>query len=416
VTRNGPPVYFQSHSFADAKDNDATRTFSFCIMIPVRPVIKLKGAVSGIRTLAWTSTLITTAGYRPPRNTAASARELTLDDDEEDDEERLRLRRVQNKTRDDRREEAVRETGLTHEEFDEAEREANIAAGADAVKDQPVRQARVNLLVAGDDEGRLLLWHLDEELAKRPQLTADSLRSTSTASAATDGFGSVPTTRSLSTASQRDFASQRLRRAGAHDTTSTVSGMPSLSAVTSAIAASRSTDKKIHFTGGVAIAGVAVVVPSVIRIAYPTGLVEHVDESTLPLTVAHMHVYRCLEFVVGLTDGSLQFLSCHPVEVGHESDAEAMTALDGRRSASPAGGVVQRGSAADTDVLGSLSMGTFSVFLQKRVLEYQPETLNHIWHDTARGHVWVSRGDGTLSVYDTKSLACLCRVPAPAAT
>lgn len=133
-----------------------------CILVNARPLLRLKGGVTGLTCLSWVSSVVTTEGYRPEREAALATR----DPRENSASDTLKSRRsVQTATRFDRREGQRRILELSEEEMLEVERELRILLPP--LAQEKLQSKRVNLLLAGDSTGSVHIWDLDEELRRR---------------------------------------------------------------------------------------------------------------------------------------------------------------------------------------------------------------------------------------------------------
>lgn len=132
-----------------------------CILVKVRPLLRLKGGVAGLTCLRWVSTLVTTVGYRPERQPDM----VTRDPLENSAPETVKGRReLQELTRFDQREMQRRLLGLSEKEMVEVEDELRFLLPP-LTLEKP-QSVRVNLLFAGDSVGTVHVWNLDEELSR----------------------------------------------------------------------------------------------------------------------------------------------------------------------------------------------------------------------------------------------------------
>lgn len=415
--RGVDPTYFDTVLVDSA---DVSTIISFCTSITVRPLVKLKGSVCGTRQLRWVSSIVTTEGYRRARSTVASSRDIG---DVDDEDERRKLRSKQTLTRQDIREQQKRTLGLSEEEMADAEQEMD--AHRHHLAPEPVVSKCVHLLIAGDSNGYVLIWNLAEELSKStvqpvktfapPEISAVSLAQSSRMSAC--GRPPFWSSASMPCGAPSEYDARTL---AAH--TSATSRYV------------RSTDKRIQFSGGVSISGLEPLLPPVIRVtlrrAEPTqsqssesyDMKYHfaspdktprreisMENEFMPLTdsLALYHTYENLEFFVGV-DGSVQFLSCHPILVHQESEEDVYRLLS---NTSPNRILTKRG--VDDEVVGSLDYSSFSVYFSKRIIEYHSEPITAMRVDSKRSELWVARHDGMLACFSTRQLKILCRIPHP---
>ncbi|CCW67000.1 unnamed protein product [Phytomonas sp. Hart1] len=132
---------------------------STCTMIKVRPILKLKGGVTALKSIQWVSTLVTTEGYQVGRRVV----DVTRDAQEQRAPKFVKnCRDVQRLTRFQRREEHRRVLRLDESEMQEVEEE--LKSLMPALSDEPMQSLRINLIIAGDSVGSIHLWNLDEEL------------------------------------------------------------------------------------------------------------------------------------------------------------------------------------------------------------------------------------------------------------
>lgn len=133
-----------------------------CILVNVRPLLRLKGGVNGLTCLSWISSLVTTEGFRPERE----ASQATRDPMESSAPANLRTRHlVQTRTRFDHREAQRRMLDLSEEEMCDVEAELRVLLPP--LAREKLQFKRVNLLLAGDNVGTVHIWNLDEELQHR---------------------------------------------------------------------------------------------------------------------------------------------------------------------------------------------------------------------------------------------------------
>ncbi|CAD2214261.1 hypothetical protein AGDE_15515 [Angomonas deanei] len=143
---------------------------SGCVLVKVRPVMKLKGGIVGLRTLNWISTVVTTEGYQPRRDAGL----MTRDAEEMGAPDVVKERPMkQIMTRFERREEHRRTLGISEWEMQEIEEELRTLLPP--LAKEPAQSIRINLLVAGDGSGVIHVWNLDEELKSRPISHGESL-------------------------------------------------------------------------------------------------------------------------------------------------------------------------------------------------------------------------------------------------
>lgn len=155
---------------------------STCTLIKVRPLLKLKGGVGGFRTLNWITTEVTTANYQKSRDVVA----MTRDPKESTAPAFMKSRRTfQSTTRWEKREED--RTMLQLSEQNMREVEAELECLMPPLAPEPVQCKRINLIVAGDIQGVLHMWDLDEELGKK---TPEMEMETATSCASSPFFGS----------------------------------------------------------------------------------------------------------------------------------------------------------------------------------------------------------------------------------
>ncbi|CCW60026.1 unnamed protein product [Phytomonas sp. EM1] len=132
---------------------------SACTMIKVRPVLKLKGGITALKSIQWVSTLVTTEGYQVRRRVT----DATRDAEEQSAPKFVKeCRDIQTLTRFQRREEHRRVLRLNESEMREVEDE--LKSLMPALAEEPVQSLRINLIIAGDSVGSIHLWNLDEEL------------------------------------------------------------------------------------------------------------------------------------------------------------------------------------------------------------------------------------------------------------
>lgn len=386
MSRNPEPVLFESHMYADP-----VVTVAYTSFVQVRPLLRLKGSVFGLRHVRWLSTIVTTEGYRGARQSVALTRDAS------DQEGKAPFQ--QTRTRAELREYQKRVLHLSEEDMLKAEQQLQSAHPAI----EPIASKCVHLLAAGDANGYVMLWDLSEELHRSAVDTRQKACHTA------EG-GSMSLARQLQQDSvctaKRDID---VRSLASHRTSNALY--------------SRSTDKRIQFTGGVSISGLELSLPPVIRItlrrAEPinvVGLTKRGEAHGLPLadefmpltdSVALFHAYENLEFFVAV-DGSVQFLSCHPTQMNRESEEQLYSLLGGH---SPNRIETRRG--LDDEVVGSLDFRTFSVYFSKRVLDYYPQPVTSMRLDRQRKELWVARNDGVVSCFSTKTLKALFRIPHP---
>lgn len=133
-----------------------------CVLVNVRPLLRLKGGVNGLTCLSWISSLVTTEGFRPERE----ASRATRDPLESSAPASLKTRRpVQTRTRFDHREAQRRMLDLSEDEMCDVEAELRVLLPP--LAREKLQFKRVNLLLAGDNVGTVHIWNLDEELQHR---------------------------------------------------------------------------------------------------------------------------------------------------------------------------------------------------------------------------------------------------------
>lgn len=146
------------------------KTKLMCLLVKCRPLLRLKGGVTGLTCLRWISSLITSEGYKREREPD----QLTRDPVEHSAPESVKSRReVQVATRFERREEQRRALDLSEEEMCDVEKELRIMMPPLAL--EKPQSLRVNLLFGGDNVGTVHMWNLDEELARHPTEEVQSI-------------------------------------------------------------------------------------------------------------------------------------------------------------------------------------------------------------------------------------------------
>lgn len=138
------------------------RVRSSCTLIKVRPLMKLKGGVTGLKTMQWVSSLVTTSNYHKHRNIG----ELSRDQEELSAPKIVKSqRKVQTLTHRDRREEHRRVLQLEEAEMREVEDE--LKRLLPPLTTEPEQTLRINLIIAGDSTGTVHIWNLDDELNRK---------------------------------------------------------------------------------------------------------------------------------------------------------------------------------------------------------------------------------------------------------
>lgn len=427
-------------------DSESLTLTSHCISLAVRPVFKLKGSINGLRQLRWVSTIITTEKNK--KASVKSSRKLfhphsSMDDDDGRPQKPL----IQTQTRAEARESNRNSLGLSEEEMENAEAARNDLEHFDDTEEEPLQTRCVHLLTAGDARGFVLMWNLNEELNRNaaseiPKLTQKILDQHAVQQhlSAEENHNhhhlhhqSEKQHQGGSPKHKRPFVASMsiLKKDRAFDEKSRATH----TTVTSSIV--RSTDKRILFSGGVPICGLEPVLPPIIRITLRCSESEIDEDDAVrsafltpakharptsrsnrfrPLTdqIAMFHMFSHLEFFVGV-DGTVQFLTCHPLMHNEDSYANGVDAssryLEAVSSTSP-NRILSRRRDTD-DIVGSLDFATFSVFFSKRILEYHSQPITTMRRDDLREELWVARHDGMLACFDTKLLYIKCRIPHP---
>ncbi|ESS68042.1 hypothetical protein TCDM_03199 [Trypanosoma cruzi Dm28c] len=189
VSLGGDVVTFNVQPTTDQHGCTVRSTYA---LVKVRPLLRLKGGVGGLRTLNWVSSAVTTVGYQKGRDVVA----MTRDPKEDTASELIKNRRaIQQTTRWEKREEHRVMLRLSEENMREVEKE--LEQLMPPLVPEPNQRRRVNLIIAGDVHGTVHFWNLDEEL-ERETSEINSMCSTSrTASASRDSRAGQSPLRSL---------------------------------------------------------------------------------------------------------------------------------------------------------------------------------------------------------------------------
>ena len=438
LERSGEPVQFQIFDISGDR-HQSVSTFSYCAKLKTRYLMKLKGSVAGIRSIRWVSTCVMASAARADDRKSAvlvakqaqAAESLLGDGIEEDEGDDCPIFPIfQTDTRAQRRDNRRKSLNLTEEQMAELDvkqdrqytlqqqelqkKKGTILPETPLISEPSAASRTVHFLICGDDCGYVMIWHLDDELNKKNQ--------------------------QLPTAPARQVSpTPSMRTIG--DARSVATKAPKTDSLT------RSTDKKILFTGGVPISGLAVMLPPVVYL--PERTVEENDRSVSPSnggagndhqlgetgrllaprnhplralaslgdtiseSAALFHAYENLELVVAV-EGSVQFLSCHPTKPHEETDEDLQRLV--KQAVQSKQQAIQSRRADENELVGSLDFPSFSVYFAKRVLEFMPQPVTNMFYDRKRQQVWVSRCDGVTHIYSSLSLRIIARVMNPSAS
>ena len=414
ATRLGPVTHFKCHMFGETDETRDT-SYSFCTMISLRPLLRLKGSFAGIRTLNW----VCTAVAECPLSLIPKGRPAPKPEDPDDDDtpEQKLVRRTQTKLAEEKKAEECKSLEMTPEEHAGATEKVDgpqkTRLPAFSEEELACNGTKIDFLVSGDDDGNIAFWDLGDELTRKPpteeamERSASQPRSARSASASRRAF--MPA--SLSPSRSRSPVSAR------YSDTSSVTG-----SVISAGQMHRTTNKQLGFRGGFSVCGLAACLPKSILVPGPElppqkegeqkrdaneikALLEKISKA-VSMPVALYNLFKHLELFVAVSDGSFHHLQCNPTPPNEETKEQAEKQVEHH---SPSQSV-------SSPLEGHFTYPTFSVFFDRQLLQHYPESLNTVFYEPRMNNVWVCGGDAKIIVWDVKTLRIACCMEGPSPT
>ena len=372
ASRFGGAIQFYSHLYQDV-DPVHDSSYSFCTMLSLRPLARLKGSFAGVRTMCW----VTTSVAECPQDLISKRRDRKEDDPNDTAEKRV-------------------QTVLACEHTDGCTSQQQVIKSTPTDSEVVDVGTRVDMLVVGDDDGNITFWDVGEELLRSPNdMARDPTDCSFERSPMATPRENPVSARSVSHASNRS-ATPRVREVDS-------SGIGKLSATT--------TNKQLGFGGGFSVCGLAAVAPPAILVpAFQQAQVQDsngtsADPVIRPVSApsALAQLYRNMELFIAVSDGSLHHLHCAIKPDGEQPQKRATSE---RSPSCPVSGPIQ----------GYFVYPSFSVFFERRLLEHRPQLLNGLFYEPRTQSVWACGGDACIMVWDVKTLRIACCIEGPSAT
>lgn len=400
ASRGDAPFFARTEVFGAAVDDARDRQKGYALSLPVHPMMRLKGDVVGIRSLAWVHTTVVDElphdycwsrreSVAPSANFAAAPAPPP----------HAFVRAATEATQGDR---AARGA---------SPRTATLCGDPDAaVEDaappvaKPCRE--VDLLVSGDDEGRVAIWDLQTELRKCVAPPSDPQR---TAGMRT-GRGDHTATRSMTTASARfSQCPTSVRHSRAFCATATSHGdfpAPTSAATGSRRVQPRTCEHVIEF-GAAPVLTVACEVPPLIELRQVAGggddLDDLIDMSVAAATSDELlaATFRRLSIAVVFSDSHIVAMKFHVSPHGADEAWVPRPHTLGLREFHPVGGV--------------FLFSDFEVGFTQCAVGRRFDAATAALHDQQRGLLWVAGNHGSIDVWRLATLTMAAGIPAPAA-